>query len=62
MKIHICVPIHRALDMLMRGKNIFDTSPQTAMKALTDARAEGKEFFTGCDNIKENGMCAGHES
>jgi len=58
---HICVPISRALEELKKGNNIFDGSPMQALHDLTQAQAEGKKYYSGCDNMNSEGQCGGHE-
>ena len=61
MKFHICIPTDKAIELLAEGKNLFDpASPADALKALYAQQALGKNYFTGCDNEGDNGMCNGH--
>lgn len=62
MKYHIGVNINAALERLKNGDNIFEpATPLEAFKVLMGAMAQGKINYTGCDNEKPNGSCAGHE-
>jgi len=60
MRTHICVPIEKALDLLEQGENVLDCTPVQAYEELTAARAEGKTYYSGCENMNEEGRCAGH--
>lgn len=58
---HLCIKIDDELARIKKkGTTVLVASPHEAMKELCKARAEGKEYFSGCENMKENGMCAGH--
>ncbi len=59
MKHHIYILITDELDRMKKGKGIFD-DPRQALHDLTAAQAAGQKYYTGCDNIKPDGMCAGH--
>lgn len=45
---------------LKKGNNLFKCSPSEALIELTRARDEGKTFYSGCDNMSEEGRCDGH--
>lgn len=57
---HFNAKIDDALDQLKKGKNIFGGSPTKMVRALTLSRSLGKKYFTGCDNVDDDGRCAGH--
>lgn len=57
---HVCIPVQRALDDLKKGKNYLNCTPSRALKVLTEQRAMGKAYFTGCDNEDADGGCKGH--
>jgi len=60
MKYHVCIKIETGMEMLGKGKNIFDSTPLDAFQALVDAKEAGKTYYTGCDSTKTDGSCAGH--
>lgn len=60
--IHVSIKINDALDQLKRGKNFFGGTSTQTMRMLTQAHAQGKKFISICDNLTEDGHCAGHET
>lgn len=60
---HICIPVQKAIDMLMDKKKPFNPlncSWGEALKILTDYRAAGIDYYTGCNREDEHGRCKGH--
>jgi hypothetical protein len=57
---HLCIPVERALDELIKGNNLLDCTPSQSLKILTKYRNLGKEYFTGCSKEDETGRCKGH--
>lgn len=60
MRFHLCIPAKKGLELIRKGENIFTDTPIEAHNALIRQEMAGKEFFTGCDNEDDKGMCAGH--
>lgn len=59
---HLGIRVETAINFLLRGKNLFEpATPTRALRVLTEYRAAGKEFITGCDNETDEGLCGGHE-
>lgn len=58
---HVHLRVETAINFLLRGTNLFEPeTPTRALRILTEYRAAGKEFITGCDNETEAGKCGGH--
>lgn len=57
---HICIPVEKAIELVKAGKNPLYSTPSRAIKILTDYRAAGIEFYTGCESEDVNGRCKGH--
>ena len=62
MKRHFNVEIHgEMLRIKNKGVTALDTTPQKAFRELVEAQREGKTFYAGCENMAEDGKCAGHD-
>lgn len=62
LKKHIKVDIEKTIIHLNNPKkeNIFDVPRYAAIKSLIKAQKNGQKFYTGCENVDENGSCKGH--
>ncbi len=58
---HLCVPVEKGIELLKKGKNIWDASPATVLRELTERRAKGIKYMAGCDKENAEGRCGGHE-
>lgn len=57
---HLCIHVQTAIDKLVKGENYLDCTPSKALKILTDYRAAGMEYYTGCKREDKTGRCKGH--
>lgn len=60
---HICIPVQKGIDLMMNKKKPFNPlncSWGQALKILTDYRAAGKDYYTGCSKEDKTGRCKGH--
>lgn len=48
--------------IVKENKTVFDCTLSEALKVMSIAQAEWKEFYTGCDAMDKNGRCQGHPS
>lgn len=60
-KYHLAAHIGETLKRLDKGENIFNGSPEVVRKELLAAKNEGKNYYSGCDNMDKDGRCAGHD-
>lgn len=57
---HLSMKVSTAWELLKQGKNVFDEPVSVVTRDLNAQTKAGKEYITGCDNEKPNGMCGGH--
>lgn len=62
MKFCLSVHIDGAIERLKKGVNIFSCGSQEALSILQKAKEEGKNYYSGCDNMGQDGRCAGHKA
>lgn len=57
---HICIPVDKAMALVMKGKNPLSCSESEAISILQSYKLNGKHYFTGCENEDKDGRCKGH--
>ena len=62
MRYHFCIIIDDEINRIAKGKGCLTGSTEEQMRELIKAKDEGKTYFTGCDNMNDEGRCAGHEN
>lgn len=57
---HVSVVVETAIEMLKKGKNIFDCPIGASFTLLWRQKKAGKKYYTGCEKENDEGKCAGH--
>ena len=57
---HCCIELDKLLELTLKGEKVLNiTEPQT-YQLVRELKAQGKRYFSSCDNQDSEGRCAGH--
>ena len=59
---HCCIALDKLLELTLKGEKVLNISEAETYQLVGELKAKGLRYFSGCDNVDDDGRCKGHKS
>ena len=57
---HCCIELDKLLELTLKGEKVLNIGELETYKLVRELKGKGLHYFSGCDNIDNDGRCVGH--